>query len=297
MILLSVSVLGLSRCLGRVRAAASRGMPTTSRDVESRCLWRAPAPPVSAPCPDASRPVCVGRGFWRRPRQAGSSAASSPAAAIPEAIKHLGDLDYTNRTRAAASLRRRPPAEVAPALLEALERNTDGYVRFRVLVLLSAFNNPRIPDVMRARHLRSERSPARRRLLVLRGAPRPLDAGHVPRGARQGDVGIRAPLARPRDCRARRRPARAPGDAARGDARAGLLQERRHRSAGRSQGHLRRRRADHHRAASRARCRTMRRWRWGRWETGRRSPCWRACSALRRRTRSRRLPRPSACWA
>jgi HEAT repeats len=68
---------------------------------------------------------------------------------IPDAITLLGDLDYTKRTRAAASLRRRPPAEVAPALLEALERHTDGYVRFRVLVLLSAFNNPRIPDVMR----------------------------------------------------------------------------------------------------------------------------------------------------
>jgi HEAT repeat protein len=73
-----------------------------------------------------------------------------PQQPVPEAIKHLGDLDYTKRTRAAASLRRRPPAEVAPALLEALERNADGYVRFRVLVLLSAFNNPRIPDVMRA---------------------------------------------------------------------------------------------------------------------------------------------------
>jgi hypothetical protein len=38
---------------------------------------------------------------------------------------------------------------VAPALFDALERNADGYVRFRVLVLLSAFNHPRIPDVMR----------------------------------------------------------------------------------------------------------------------------------------------------
>jgi HEAT repeat protein len=80
--------------------------------------------------------------------QPGKIAAQSQPP-IPEAIKHLGDLDYTKRTRAAASLRRRPPAEVAPALLEALERHTDGYVRFRVLVLLSAFNNPRVPDVMR----------------------------------------------------------------------------------------------------------------------------------------------------
>ena len=68
---------------------------------------------------------------------------------IADAIKHLGDLDYATRTRAAASLRRRPAATVAPALFDALERNADGYVRFRVLVLLSAFNHPRVPDVMR----------------------------------------------------------------------------------------------------------------------------------------------------
>ena len=80
--------------------------------------------------------------------QPGKTAAQSQVT-IPDAINHLGDLDYAKRTRAAASLRRRPPAEVAPGLLEALERNADGYVRFRVLVLLSAFNNPRIPDVMR----------------------------------------------------------------------------------------------------------------------------------------------------
>jgi hypothetical protein len=33
-----------------------------------------------------------------------------PQLSILEAIKHLGDLDYTKRTRAAASLRRRAPA-------------------------------------------------------------------------------------------------------------------------------------------------------------------------------------------
>ena len=80
-----------------------------------------------------------------------SQAARSPKPqmSVADAVNHLGDLDYATRTRAAASLRRRPAASVAPALLEALERHTDGYVRFRVLVLLSAFNHPRIPDVMR----------------------------------------------------------------------------------------------------------------------------------------------------
>jgi HEAT repeats len=68
---------------------------------------------------------------------------------VAAAIGRLGDLDYKVRTRAAASLRRRAAPEVVPSLLEALERHTDGYVRYRVLVLLSAFNHPRIPDVMR----------------------------------------------------------------------------------------------------------------------------------------------------
>jgi hypothetical protein len=81
------------------------------------------------------------------------TAEAAPSRQVPlsvsEAIKHLGDLDYAARTRASASLRRRPAAEVAPALFDALERHSDGYVRFRVLVLLSAFNHQRVPDVMR----------------------------------------------------------------------------------------------------------------------------------------------------
>jgi HEAT repeat protein len=68
---------------------------------------------------------------------------------VADAIDRLGDLEHAVRSRAAASLRRRPAGEVVPGLLEALERHTDGYVRFRVLVLVSAFNDPRIPDVMR----------------------------------------------------------------------------------------------------------------------------------------------------
>jgi HEAT repeat protein len=87
-----------------------------------------------------------GPGF---PPQRSSPSPSQPRMTVADAVKHLGDLDYTTRARAASSLRRRPAPEVVPALLEALEKNTDGYVRFRVLVLLSAFNHPRIPDVMR----------------------------------------------------------------------------------------------------------------------------------------------------
>jgi len=80
---------------------------------------------------------------------AAQAGPAQPQMTVAAAIGRLGDLDYKVRTRAAASLRRRSAPEVVPALLEALERHTDGYVRYRVLVLLSAFNHPRIPEVMR----------------------------------------------------------------------------------------------------------------------------------------------------
>jgi HEAT repeat protein len=83
------------------------------------------------------------------PRFARGGLQSSPPVTSEEAVNHLSDADPAMQTAAAATLRRRPPAEVVPALLQALERHGDSYVRFRALVLLSAFNHPRIPDVMR----------------------------------------------------------------------------------------------------------------------------------------------------
>ena len=47
-----------------------------------------------------------------------------------------------------------------PALLEAVEQHADGYVRFRALVLLSGFNDPRTRDVMRTSLDDRERSAA-----------------------------------------------------------------------------------------------------------------------------------------
>ena len=46
------------------------------------------------------------------------------------------------------TVRRADAALAVPALLEAVEAHTDGYVRFRALVLLSGFNDPRTRDVM-----------------------------------------------------------------------------------------------------------------------------------------------------
>jgi len=69
---------------------------------------------------------------------------------LQAAIAKLGDLDYTTRTNASRTIRRAPPAQAVPALLQAVSEHPDGYVRYRALVLLTGFNDPRTKDSMRA---------------------------------------------------------------------------------------------------------------------------------------------------
>jgi HEAT repeat protein len=79
---------------------------------------------------------------------AGADAARrSPA--LSGAIGDLGSIEYDVRTRASRAVRRAPPAEAVPVLLKAVEQHDDGYVRYRALVLLSAFNDRTTPEVMR----------------------------------------------------------------------------------------------------------------------------------------------------
>ena len=46
-------------------------------------------------------------------------------------------------------MRRTPGAQAVPALLQAVAEHADGYVRYRALVLLTGFNDPRAKDAMR----------------------------------------------------------------------------------------------------------------------------------------------------
>jgi HEAT repeat protein len=71
------------------------------------------------------------------------AAPASDAATLQAAIDKLGKIDYKTRVDASATLRRAPAAAVVPLLVEAARRHADGYVRFRALVLLSGFNDPR----------------------------------------------------------------------------------------------------------------------------------------------------------
>ncbi|HEY6211645.1 MAG TPA: HEAT repeat domain-containing protein, partial [Vicinamibacterales bacterium] len=74
---------------------------------------------------------------------------SPTAAQLKAAIDRLGDLDYATRTNAARVVRRSVAAQAVPALLQAVAEHADGYVRYRALVLLTGFNDPRTKDAMR----------------------------------------------------------------------------------------------------------------------------------------------------
>ena len=50
---------------------------------------------------------------------------------------------------AARTVRRAPSTQAVPALLQAVAEHADGYVRFRALILLTGFNDPRTTDTMK----------------------------------------------------------------------------------------------------------------------------------------------------
>ena len=72
----------------------------------------------------------------------------SPAQ-LQAAIAKLGHLDYGTRTDASRTVRRTASAQAVPALMQAVSEQADGYVRYRALVLLTGFNDPRTKDAMR----------------------------------------------------------------------------------------------------------------------------------------------------
>jgi HEAT repeat protein len=72
-----------------------------------------------------------------------------PAAELQAAIDKLGDFDYPTRTAAARAIRRTPGSQTVPALIQAAAEHADGYVRYRALVLLTGFNDPRAKVAMR----------------------------------------------------------------------------------------------------------------------------------------------------
>ena len=68
---------------------------------------------------------------------------------VQAAIDALGNLDFNVRMTAARTLRRAPADAVTPALIRAIDTHKDQFARFRALVLLTGFNDPRTPEVVR----------------------------------------------------------------------------------------------------------------------------------------------------
>ncbi|MBA3269839.1 MAG: HEAT repeat domain-containing protein [Acidobacteria bacterium] len=75
--------------------------------------------------------------------------AATSLADIRAAINRLADIDYSSRSKAARVVRRSAAAQAVPALLQAVNEHQDGFVRFKSLVLLTGFNDPRAADEMR----------------------------------------------------------------------------------------------------------------------------------------------------
>ncbi len=88
--------------------------------------------------------ACVATGAQEPP-----AAQAVSAAELRAAIDNLGRLDYDVRVEASRTIRRTAPAQAVPALLQAVAEHADGYVRYRALVLLTGFNDPREKDAMR----------------------------------------------------------------------------------------------------------------------------------------------------
>jgi HEAT repeat protein len=76
-------------------------------------------------------------------------AQDKPATDLKRSIDSLAVFDYATRVNAARVVRRALPAEAVPALAQAVRGHSDQFVRYRALVLLTAFNDPKTPELMR----------------------------------------------------------------------------------------------------------------------------------------------------
>src|SRR5688572_30632417 len=80
--------------------------------------------------------------------QSGASAAKVAPAQVRAAVDVLGSMDFPVRMDAGRTIRRAEPSVAVPALLDAVAHHKDWYVRFRALVVLSGFNDPRTGETM-----------------------------------------------------------------------------------------------------------------------------------------------------
>jgi HEAT repeat protein len=84
-----------------------------------------------------------------RQTQAPERAETATAAEVTAAIDKLGSFDLSTRTTASRTVRRGAPNVTVPALALAVREHTDGYVRYRALVLLAGFGDAPAAETMR----------------------------------------------------------------------------------------------------------------------------------------------------
>jgi hypothetical protein len=87
-------------------------------------------------------------GVATEPQPQAQAGAAAPAD-LKQNIANLSSLDYPVRMQAARLIRRTPETQAVPALAEAARRDRDEFVRYRALVLLTAFNDRGTRDLMR----------------------------------------------------------------------------------------------------------------------------------------------------
>jgi HEAT repeat protein len=92
----------------------------------------------------------AGIGFVAAQTAQPQQTSSVSAEQVKSAVDRLGNLEFKIRSDAARTVRRAPAAVAVPALREAARSHSDGYVRFRALVLLTGFNDPRAGELMSA---------------------------------------------------------------------------------------------------------------------------------------------------
>ena len=112
---------------------------------------------------------------WRSPQAAPrpeAAPAETQAPITPEQVRQpsTGSAPSISRSdpRLPGPSARADAAVAVPALLAAVKQHTDEYVRFRALVILSGFNDPRTRDVMVAAVTDKNDRMRDRRLRVLR---------------------------------------------------------------------------------------------------------------------------------
>jgi HEAT repeat protein len=103
--------------------------------------------PASSQKPSPEKPSPEKPAPGKMPTEKPSPEKVSPAQ-VKAAVDLLGSMDFQVRMEAGRTVRRAEPAVAVPALIGAVTNHADWYVRFRALVILSGFNDPRTGDMM-----------------------------------------------------------------------------------------------------------------------------------------------------